>query len=88
MDRTTCAGFSIGLVAGALIGGAIALLYAPKSGKDTQEMLKRKAMETREAALDLADAARDFATETADKVIKAAAEANRKGEAVVRAIKT
>ncbi len=88
MDRTTFAGFSLGLVAGALIGGAIALLYAPESGKETQAMLKRKAMEARQGAIDVADDVRDFATETADKVVKAAAEANRKGEAVVRAIKT
>jgi len=34
--------FITGLLAGAAIGGVIALLYAPKSGKETREDLKLK----------------------------------------------
>ncbi|HNW57995.1 MAG TPA: YtxH domain-containing protein [Bacteroidales bacterium] len=34
--------FITGLLAGAAIGGIIALLYAPKSGKETRQDLKRK----------------------------------------------
>jgi gas vesicle protein len=34
--------FLTGLLAGAAIGGIIALLYAPKSGKETREQLKKK----------------------------------------------
>jgi gas vesicle protein len=34
--------FITGLLAGAAIGGIIALLYAPKSGKETREELKHK----------------------------------------------
>ncbi len=34
--------FITGLLAGALVGGVIALLYAPKSGKETREQIKRK----------------------------------------------
>ena len=34
--------FLTGLLAGAAIGGVIALLYAPKSGKETREDLKHK----------------------------------------------
>jgi gas vesicle protein len=34
--------FITGLLAGAAIGGVIALLYAPKSGKETREDLKHK----------------------------------------------
>ena len=34
--------FITGLLAGAAIGGVIALLYAPKSGKDTREQIKHK----------------------------------------------
>lgn len=37
--------FLTGLLAGAAIGGIIALLYAPKSGKETREQLKKKFME-------------------------------------------
>lgn len=34
--------FLTGLLAGAAIGGILALLYAPQSGKETREQLKRK----------------------------------------------
>jgi gas vesicle protein len=44
--------FITGLLAGAAIGGIIALLYAPKSGKDTREELKQK----------LADLEKEFET--------------------------
>lgn len=38
----TGSSFLKGLLAGAAIGGIIALLYAPKSGKETRDDLKRK----------------------------------------------
>jgi len=34
--------FLTGLLTGAAIGGIIALLYAPKSGKETREQIKKK----------------------------------------------
>jgi gas vesicle protein len=34
--------FITGLLAGAAIGGVIALLYAPQSGKETREKIKQK----------------------------------------------
>jgi gas vesicle protein len=34
--------FISGLLAGAAIGGIIALLYAPQSGKETREQIKQK----------------------------------------------
>jgi gas vesicle protein len=34
--------FIAGLIAGAAIGGVLALLYAPESGKDTRERIKQK----------------------------------------------
>jgi len=34
--------FITGLLAGAAIGGVIALLYAPQSGKETREKLRQK----------------------------------------------
>ncbi|MFH0768333.1 MAG: YtxH domain-containing protein [Chloroflexota bacterium] len=73
MESKTLAGFGIGLGTGAIIGGVIALLYAPKSGNKTQEMLKSKAMETRDMAVEIADHVKGFATKTADKVKAATA---------------
>jgi gas vesicle protein len=40
--------FFIGLLAGAAVGGAVALLVAPRSGKETREMIRGKAMETQQ----------------------------------------
>jgi gas vesicle protein len=88
MESKILAGFGIGLVTGVIIGGVIALLYAPKSGKETREMLKSKAMETRERAIDVAEHVKDFATETADKVKDATSEASRKGQAAIHALKS
>jgi gas vesicle protein len=34
--------FITGLLAGAAIGGIIAMLYAPQSGKETREQIKQK----------------------------------------------
>lgn len=38
--------FLLGLLAGAVVGGIVALLFAPKSGKETREMIRGKAAET------------------------------------------
>jgi gas vesicle protein len=43
-------GLVIGLLAGAVFGVAVGMLYAPKSGAETREMLKEKATEAREKA--------------------------------------
>lgn len=88
MNKDNVTGFGIGLLTGVIIGGVIALLYAPKSGKETREMLRSKAMETRDRALDVTEHVKDFATETADTVKEAASEASRKGHAAVHALKS
>ncbi len=43
-------GLVIGLLTGAVFGIAVGMLYAPKSGAETREMLKEKATEAREKA--------------------------------------
>ncbi len=45
--------FIAGLLAGATIGGIIALLYAPQSGKETREQLKKKFEELEKEMVDL-----------------------------------
>jgi gas vesicle protein len=49
---------------GAAIGGAVAILYAPKRGKDTREILSKTGRRGKEAiedtGKDIADAGRDM----------------------------
>ena len=45
MNKDHCIGFGVGLLSGAIIGGIIALLYAPKTGKETRQLIKDKATE-------------------------------------------
>ena len=50
MNKDYAIGFGIGLLTGAVIGGVIALLYAPKTGKETRQLIKDKATEVVETA--------------------------------------
>ena len=81
MNKDNAIGFGIGLLTGAVIGGVIALLYAPKSGKETRQMIKDK-------ATDVVGAVKDKTSEVVDAVRDAASEANRKGHAAVNALKS
>ena len=49
MNKDNAIGFGIGLLTGAIIGGVIALLYAPKTGKETRQLIKDKAAEVVDA---------------------------------------
>jgi gas vesicle protein len=60
MNRDHACGFGIGLLAGAVIGGVIALLYAPKTGKETRQLIKGNATE-------VVDAFKEAAAETMRK---------------------
>jgi gas vesicle protein len=42
--------FFIGMLTGAVVGGVTALLLAPKTGKETRQMIKDKTMEWRDMA--------------------------------------
>ena len=43
MNKDNATGFGVGLLSGVIIGGIIALLFAPQSGKETRKMIKDKA---------------------------------------------
>jgi gas vesicle protein len=73
-------------LAGAAIGASIALLYAPKSGKETRRLLGKKAKQGREAvsdiSRDLAEKGRDL-YEMGRRVADDAAELFEKGRRLV-----
>jgi len=45
MNKDHAIGFGIGLLSGAVIGGVIALLFAPQTGKETRRMIMDKTSE-------------------------------------------
>lgn len=73
MNRDHAIGFGIGLLTGAVVGGVIALLYAPKTGTETRQIIKDK-------AASVADAVRGKTTEVIDAV-------KEKSSGVVQALK-
>jgi gas vesicle protein len=52
MNKDNAIGFGIGFLAGAVVGGVIALLYAPKTGKETRQLIKDKATEVVDSVKD------------------------------------
>ena len=81
MNKEMAKGFGIGLLVGAVIGGVIALLYAPKTGKETRQLIKDKATE-------VVDTLKEETSGVIDTVKEAASEASRKEQAAVKAIKS
>jgi gas vesicle protein len=53
-------GYLAAFAIGALIGTAVALLYAPRSGKETRDLLAKKGRDLKDQASDALDDARDF----------------------------
>ena len=49
MNKDHAIGFGIGLLSGVVIGGVIALLFAPQTGKETRQMIKDKTTEVVDA---------------------------------------
>jgi gas vesicle protein len=70
-----------------MVGGGIALLAAPKSGKRTRGQLKRMAEDAKEKAEDYYDEMKDKATEATEKVQDYYEEAKRTLESTVDAAK-
>jgi gas vesicle protein len=50
VNNDKISGIGVGIIIGAALGLAVGLLYAPKSGKETRELIKEKALEAKEKA--------------------------------------
>jgi gas vesicle protein len=72
---------------GAIIGAAIAILYAPNSGKDTREFLAEKTQQGKvavtEASLDVVEASKDM-FDRGRKLVEDAADLFERGRKLVR----
>jgi gas vesicle protein len=69
-ERNGGSGFATGLIVGAVLGLAIGFLFAPKSGAETRQFLREKAIDAKERA-----------TAAVRKVRETAAEATKKAQA-------
>ncbi len=72
-----------GFLAGALIGGAIALLFAPRSGAETRGMIRDYVDDEIDVIKDRAAAARDYVEEEVDRYKRKARRAVDKLEGMV-----
>ena len=59
MDRSSDNGLLTGLLVGTAIGIGLGLLYAPRTGAETREMLRKRADEMKERAESMRDSVRE-----------------------------
>ncbi len=76
-----------GFLAGALVGGAIALLFAPRSGAETRGMIRDFVDDEIDMVKDKAAAARDYVESEVDRYKRKARQAVNKIEEVVEEAK-
>ena len=88
-NEKSCSGMCcvLSFLIGGMVGGGIALLVAPKSGKRTREQLTRMAGDAKERAEGYYDEMKDNAVEATEKVQGYYQEAKRTVESTVDAAK-
>lgn len=69
--------FMGGMLMGLLVGGALGLLYAPQSGKETRKLIKTKALVVKDKVMDGIDMAKEEAVEFKGKATRAVKAAER-----------
>ena len=69
-----------GLIDRAAVGLAIGILYAPRAGKETRNMIKERAGETRDKAEEIMKKARERAKKIIEDAKGKAAESGEKGQ--------
>ena len=88
-NERSCSGMCcvLSFLIGAVVGGGIALLTAPKSGERTRDQLKRMAGDAKEKAEGYYDEMKDRAAEATEKVQGYYQEAKHTVESTVDAAK-
>ena len=76
MERNSGGGFLFGFILGGLVGAALAILFAPQSGKETQTMIREKSIELKDQISEISP------EEVKEVVSKGVQEAIKEGKAV------
>jgi gas vesicle protein len=63
-DKNSGPGFGMGFILGIVIGAAVGFLFAPRSGKETREIVKDKAADVSATVKDLTADRRKVYTDT------------------------
>jgi gas vesicle protein len=71
MNKDNAVGFGIGLLTGVVIGGVVALLFTPQSGKETRQMITDKATGMVDAIKGKAAEANEMVDTVKDKTTRA-----------------
>ena len=71
MNKDNAVGFGIGLLTGVVIGGVVALLFTPQSGKETRQLIKDKAHVMVDAVKGKAAEANEMVDTVKDKTMRA-----------------
>ncbi len=86
MNKKHFVAFGAGMLAGVAIGGALGLLFTPKSGKETRAMIKKSADTAYDRIGDYAEDLKAFAGNASESIKDCASVAQRKGRAAVEAL--
>ena len=87
-DNDNFGAFLVGFLVGGITGAVVALLYAPKTGVETREIIKDKAIEIKDKTVDIAgDTYRKVETVAVDTTAKAKEAIKTVGEKAAATLK-
>lgn len=76
-NNSNVGGILAAFTLGAFAGATVALLYAPRSGRETRDMLAQRACELKDKAKDVIDEAKEMISDKKAEIV-AAVEAGKK----------